>query len=144
MYIKMTIWHKLILLFTVQLFSSQALANCNEICSVERNNCLQSSSQQKNARCDELFGVCTLSCNRQETMSCVFLGFKNHEGIADREKELNDITGGFARVTDEENPHFAGLCRSYNMRCEYVLDWDRTMYSCGGVKRESRRVACCR
>ncbi len=144
MYIKITIWHKLILLFSAYFFSAQALANCNDTCVLERNNCQKSSTQQQNARCVEQFSVCTLSCNRQKTMSCVYLGFKNHDGTADREKELNGITGGFARVTDEKNPHFAGLCRSNNMRCAYVLDWDRAMYSCGGVKREPRRVACCR
>ena len=144
MHIKITIWHKLILLFTVHFFSSQALANCNDTCVLEHSNCQQASTQQQNARCDEQFSVCTLSCNRQKTMSCVYLGFKNHEGTANREKELNEITEGFARVTDEKNPHFAGLCRSNNMRCAYVLDWDRTMYSCGGVQREPARVACCR
>ena len=144
MYLKTTIWYKMILLFTVYLFSSQALADCNDACVLERSNCQQSSTQQQNTRCDEQFDVCTLSCNRQKTMSCVYLGFKNHEGTADREEELNKITGGFARVTEEDYPHFAGLCRSNNMRCEYVLDWDRTMYSCGGEKREPTRVACCR
>jgi hypothetical protein len=144
MYIKITIWHKLILLFMGFFFSAQVLANCIDTCVFERNNCQQTSTQLQNTHCDEQFSVCTLSCNRQQTMSCVYLGFKNHDGTADKEKELNEITGGFARVTDEINPHFAGLCRSNNMRCEYVLEWDRTMLSCGGPKRDPRRVACCR
>ncbi|MCW9014059.1 MAG: hypothetical protein OQL06_09775 [Gammaproteobacteria bacterium] len=142
MHLKITIWYRIILLFTVYLFSSQALASCNNACVLERSNCQQSSAEQ-NTRCDEQFGICTLRCNRHNTMGCVFLGFKNHEGIASREQELNEITGGFVRVTEEDRPNFAGLCRNNNMRCEYVLDWDRTMYSCGGEKREPTRVACC-
>ena len=144
MYLKTTICYKIILLFTVYLFSSQALANCNDTCVLERSNCQQSSTQKQNTHCDEQFSVCTLSCNRDKTIGCVYLGFKNHEGTADKEQELNKITGGFARVTEKDKPHFAGLCRSNNMRCEYVLGWDRTMYSCGGEKREPTRVACCR
>lgn len=143
MYLKITIWHKMILFFTVHLFSSPALADCNDTCVLERSNCQQSSTQQSNTRCEEQFGICKLKCNRQNTMGCVYLGFKNHEGIADREQELNKFTGGFVRVTEENRVNFAGLCHSNNMRCEYVLDWDRTLYSCGGEKREPTRVACC-
>ena len=139
-----TIRRKLVLFLSVFILSSQALADCNEACVLERNSCQQTSSQQQGQRCDERFSVCTLSCKRQETMSCVFLGFKNHEGEADREKELKDVTNGFARVTDEKSQNFAGLCRTNNMKCEYVLGWAGTMYSCGGVKREPGRVACCR
>ena len=144
MYVKITIWHKLILLCALHFFSAQALANCIQTCELEHNKCKQTSTQQQNTRCDEKFSVCTLSCNRQQTMSCVYLGFKNHDGIADKEEELNKITEGFARVTEEKYPHFAGLCRSNNMRCEYVLNWDGKMYTCGGERREPRRVACCR
>lgn len=144
MYVIKTFWHKLILLFVILFFSSQALANCNDTCALEHSRCQQTSTQQQDTRCDEQLSVCTLSCNRQETMSCVYLGFKNHDGTADREKELKEVTGRFARVTDEKSPNFSGLCRSNDMRCEFVLDWDRTMYSCGGEKREPRRVACCR
>ena len=139
-----TFWHKLILAFAVLFFSSQALANCNDACVSEHRSCKQASAQQQDKRCDEQLSVCTLSCNRQETMSCVHIGFKNPEGAADKDKELDEITGGFARVTDEKSLNFAGLCRSIDMRCEYVLNWDKTMFSCGGEKREARRVACCR
>ena len=144
MYIKITIWPRLFLLVAVLIFSSQVFANCADICESERSNCSQASSQQKTPRCDEQFNICVLSCNSEKTKHCVYLGFKNHDGVADREKELKEITGGFARVTEEISPHFAGLCSSTGMKCEYVLDWDRTMYSCGGDKREPRRVACCR
>jgi len=144
MTIKITIWPRLFLLIVALILSSQVLANCTDICESERNNCLQASSQKSSARCDEQFNICTLSCNSEQTRHCVYLGFKNHDGVADKEKELKEITGSFARVTDETNPHFAGLCSSNGMKCEYVLDWDSSMYSCGGEKRESRRVACCR
>ncbi len=144
MYFIKAFWRKLILLFAFLFVSSQALANCADICAVEHSSCQETTTQQKDTRCDEKLSVCTLSCNREETMSCVYLGFKNHEGTADREKELSKITGGFTRVTVDQSPNFSGLCRSNDMRCEYVLDWDRTMYSCGGEKREPRRVACCR
>ena len=144
MYMRAAIWHKLFFLFAVQFFSAQLFANCTDTCESERGNCLMTSKQQENTRCDEQFNVCTLTCNRQDTQGCVYLGFKNHDGAADKEKELREITGGFTRVTEEAKPHFAGLCSSNDMRCEYVLDWNRTMYSCGGDKRYPRRVACCR
>ena len=145
MYKRMTIWHKLFFLFAVQFFSTQAFADCTATCEVERSNCQKTSGQLQSNRCDEQFSVCTLNCNRENTGYCVYLGFKNPEGTADKEAELKEITGGFARVTNEKNqPHFGGLCRSANMRCDYVLGWDRTMYTCGGEKREPRRVACCR
>jgi len=144
MYIKTAIWHKLLFLIAVQLFSSQVLANCSDSCQLERRTCLKNSSYQQNLRCEEQFDICTLSCNRQENLACVYLGFKNHDGIADKEMELKERTGGFARVTEESKSHFSGLCSSNNMRCEYVLNWDGRMYSCGGEKREPRRVACCR
>ena len=137
-------WHKLALLSCGLFISLQALANCNDTCLLDHSSCQKNTAQQQDTHCDEQLSVCTLSCNRHETMSCVYLGFKNHEGTADREKELNEVTGGFARVTDEKSMNFAGLCRSNGKRCEYVLDWDGTMYSCGGAKREPRRVGCCR
>ena len=143
MYLKITIWYKMILFFTVYLFSTQVFADCNDICKLDLKNCQKSSAQNQSTRCEEQFGICSLSCNRDKTMGCVFLGFKNHEGVADREKELKELTGGFVRVTEVNKPHFAGLCRSHNMRCEYVLDWEKTMYTCGGEKREPNRVACC-
>lgn len=144
MNMKVTTWHKLLFLFAVQFISTQALANCTDSCDVERNNCLQASSPQNNARCNEQFNICTLTCNRQKTLGCVYLGFKNHDGVADKEKELKEITGGFARIIEETKPHFSGLCSNNNMRCEYVIDWEGSMYTCGGEKREPRRVACCR
>ena len=143
MYLRIAVWYRIILFFTVYLFSSQVMANCKESCVLERSNCQQSSGKQANTRCDEQYGVCTLSCNREKTMGCVYLGFKNYEGKADREEELKAFTGGFVRVTEKTKPHFAGLCSSQNMRCEYVLGWDKTMYTCGGEKREPTRVACC-
>ena len=136
--------HKLIVLLATFFISSQAHANCSDACVATHSSCLQSSSKTHTSRCDEQLSVCTLSCNRHQTMSCVFLGFKNHEGAADKEMELKKVTGQFARVTDEKSLNFANLCRSSNMRCEYVLEWDGTMFSCGGEKRDPRRVACCR
>jgi hypothetical protein len=144
MHIKTTIWHKLFFLIAVLFFSAPALANCPEACEVERSKCQEASSEDQKARCEEKFNVCTLNCNREETQYCAYLGFKNHDGVADKEKELSEITGGFARVTDEEHPHFAGLCRSNNMKCIYVMEWDKTMLYCGGANRDPRRVACCR
>jgi hypothetical protein len=143
MHSRITLWHKLFFLLAMPLLSAQAYANCPETCALERSQCQQNSGQQ-DTRCEEQFSVCTLNCNREETQYCVYLGFKNHEGTADREKELKELTGGFARVTDEKHPHFAGLCRSNNMRCEFVMEWDKHMYSCGGEVREPNRVACCR
>ncbi len=144
MYVVKTFWHKLIPFFVLLFLSSQAHANCNDTCASEHRRCQQNSSQQKDTRCDEQLSICSLSCNSQETMSCTFIGFKNHEGTADREKELKEITGRFTRVTDKKSLNFAGLCRSNDMRCDYVLNWDGRMYSCGGEKREPRRAACCR
>lgn len=144
MYIITTIWHSFLLLFTVFIFSPHAIASCNDTCMPERKNCQQTSDQPHATHCDEQFNVCVLSCNRQKTMSCVYLGFNNHEGTADREKELGKLTNGFARVTDEKTLNFDGLCRNNDMRCDFVLDWEGTMFSCGGEKREPGRVACCR
>ena len=144
MSIKITIWPRLFFLIAVSFLSSQVMADCTDICDSERSHCSQISSQQKNMRCDERFKICNLSCRREQNKHCVYLGFKNHEGVADKENEIKEMTGGFVRVTEEINPNFAGLCSSNGMKCEYVLDWDKTMYSCGGEKREPRRVACCR
>lgn len=133
-------------LFVVALFSSQfAIAQCGDACSASLQQCKQSATAAQQARCRQQFEICSLKCNRDATQGCVWLAFENHEGVADRDKELGEITGGsFARITHEKHPHFAGLCSSYDMQCEYVLDWDRTMYSCGGDRREATRVACCR
>ena len=144
MHPSISIWHKLFFLVSLPFFSAQALANCPDACEVARSKCQETSNQEQPTRCEEQFNVCTLNCNRQETGSCVYLGFANHEGTADKEKELKELTGGFARVTDEKHPHFAGLCRSNNMQCIYVLKWDTSMFSCGGANRDPGRVACCR
>lgn len=144
MTIKITIWPRYLFLIAVSFFSAQVLANCTDVCEKQRNNCSQVSGQQVSTSCDEQFSICALRCNREQTLYCVYLGFKNYEGVADKENELKQITGGFARVTENETLHFAGLCSSNDMRCEYAIEWDGTMYSCGGGKREPRRVACCR
>ena len=144
MHIYKFIRHKLTLILIIYLFSPLVFAQCSDTCMTEFNNCEQSATEQQKFECMDQFNICKLKCNRSKTHSCVWLAFKNHEGTADREQEIREITGGFARVTHEEHPHFAGLCSSNNMRCEYVLNWDRTMYSCGGQKREATRVACCR
>lgn len=137
-------WYTPVIVIAILLGSPGAFAQCSDDCTALLKSCQQSATGQQESRCQEQFEICKLSCNRDKTQSCVFLAFKNHEGVADKEKELEEITGGFARVTDEKHPHFAGLCSSNNMRCDYVLEWNRTMYSCGGQKREPNRVACCR
>ena len=142
MTITRNLWPRLLLLIALPFFSTQVLANCADVCEQKRSNCIKNTSEQ-NARCDEQNNICKLTCNREQTLSCVYLGFKNHEGVADRENELKELTGGFARVSDEDKPHFAGLCSSHGMKCQYVLNWDKTMYSCGGEQREPTRVACC-
>ncbi|MCW8855317.1 MAG: hypothetical protein OQK72_11485 [Gammaproteobacteria bacterium] len=144
MTIKITIGRQLLFFMAVSFFSSQALANCADTCESVRSSCLQTSSQQKNTACEEQFNICNLSCNRDNTLHCVYLGFKNYEGDANKENELQELTGGFARVTGGDKPHFGGLCSSHGMKCEYSISWDKTMYTCGGGKREPRRVACCR
>ena len=137
-------WYTPVFVIAILLGSSGAFAQCTNDCTASLKSCQQSASGQQKSRCEEEFEICKLKCNRDKTQSCVYLAFKNHEGVADKEKELEEITGGFARVTDEKHPHFAGLCSSNNMRCDYVLKWNRTMLSCGGQKREPNRVACCR
>ncbi|MDH5473080.1 MAG: hypothetical protein OEY61_09510 [Gammaproteobacteria bacterium] len=144
MSIKITIWPRIFFLISLSFFSSQAWANCTDVCENERNDCSKTASQQHISACDEQFNICNLSCKREQTKYCVYLGFKNYDGVADKENELKEIVGDFSRVTEERHPNFAGLCRSNDMKCEYVLDWDGTMYSCGGEIREPRRVACCR
>lgn len=144
MSIKISVWFRIVFLVVVSLFSFQAQANCTDACEVARSNCSQDSNKQNNAACEEQFNICTLSCNRDNTKHCVYLGFKNYEGEANKESELQEITGGFARVTAGDKPHFGGLCSSHGLKCEYSLGWDKTMYTCGGGKREPRRVACCR
>lgn len=144
MHIYKFIRYKLVFILTIYLFSPLVFAECSDTCMTMRNNCEQSATEQQKQQCLDQFNVCKLKCNRSKTQSCVFLAFKNHEGTANREQELKEITGGFARVTHKEHPHFAGLCSSNNMRCDYVLDWDRTMYTCGGEQHRATRVACCR
>lgn len=139
-----TSWYKPVFIIVTLLCSHNLFAECSDDCSASLKSCQQSASGQQNSACQEQFEICNLICNRDQTQSCVFLAFKNHEGVADKEKELEEITGGFARVTEEQYPHFAGLCSNNNMRCDYVLEWNQTMYSCGGSKRDPNRVACCR
>ena len=145
MHVKTTIWQKLFFLFVVQLLSAQAFADCSTACEVEYSNCQKAAtSQEQKNRCSEQSSVCTLSCNRDKTMYCTYLGFKDHDGIADKEKELEEVTGGFARVTSDGRPHFGDLCISNNMKCDHVLGWNKSLHYCGGEIREPRRVACCR
>lgn len=141
---KANTWHQLIFLFAALFFSAQALADCPDTCAQKRSQCEEASSPDQKFRCEEKFNVCNLSCNREQTQYCVYVGFTNHEGTADKEKELKELTGAFTRVTEDEFPHFAGLCRNLEMRCDYTMAWDKTQFSCGGEKREPNRVACCR
>ncbi len=145
MHVKTIIWKKLFFLFVVQFLSAQAFADCPTACEVEHSNCQKAAtSQEQKNRCSEQSSVCTLTCNRDKTMYCTYLGFKDHDGIADKEKELEEVTGGFARVTSDGRPHFGGLCISNNMKCDHVLSWKKSLHYCGGEIREPRRVACCR
>ncbi len=145
MHIKTITWQKLFFLFVVQMLSAQAFADCPTVCEVEHRDCQKSAtSQEQKNRCSEQSSICTLTCNRDKTMYCTYLGFKDHEWVADKEKELEEVTGGFARVTSDGRPHFGGLCNSNNMKCDHVLGWNKKLYYCGGEIRQPRRVACCR
>lgn len=145
MHLKTNILKTLFIFFGLTLLSTQVFADCLNACTTEHNNCLKTATNetQKN-RCEELSNVCNLNCNRDKTMYCTYLGFKDHDGKADKEKELEEITGGFTRVTSDGRPHFGGLCSHHNLKCNHVIAWDKQMYMCGGDKREPRRVACCR
>ena len=140
-----TIGQKLFFLFAVQIFSAQAFAGCSAACEVELSNCqkVATSPEQKN-RCSEQSSICALNCNRENTMYCTYLGFKDHDGLADKEKELEEATGGFARVTSDGRPHFGGLCSSHNLKCDHVLGWNKKLFYCGGFIKHPHRVACCR
>lgn len=139
------LWQKLFFLFVVQIFSAQAFADCSTACEVELSNCQKAATNQaQKNRCSEQSAVCALNCNRADTMYCTYLGFKDHDGVADKEKELAEVTKGFARVTSDGRPHFGGLCSSNNLKCDHVLGWNKSMYFCGGEVRHPNRVACCR
>ena len=136
--------YKLTFIVVALLCAPAAFATCSDGCSALLQSCEQSAAEQQRSICQERFEICKLKCNRAKTQGCVWLAFKNYDGVANRERELTEITNGFARITHEAHPHFAGLCSSNSLRCDYVLDWDQTMYSCGGQRREATRVACCR
>lgn len=144
---KTTTWQKLIFLFMLQFLSTQAFANdnCTTACEVELNNCQKAAvSQKQKNRCSEESSVCALNCNRDKTMYCTYLGFKDYDGKLYREKELAEATGGYARVTSDGRPHFGGLCSSFNLKCDHVIDWNKKIYYCGGELKEPGRVGCCR
>lgn len=145
MNLKTAVGLNLLFLFAAQLFSTQAFADCSAACERELSSCQSgaTSPEQKN-RCSEQSAICGLNCNRDQTMYCTYLGFKDHDGVADKDQELKEVTGAFARITSDGRPHFGGLCSSNNLKCDHVLGWDRKMYYCGGEVREPRRVACCR
>ena len=145
MYVKTIIGQKLFFLFVMQFLSAPAFADCPTACKVEHSNCQEAAtSQEQKNRCSEQSSICSLNCNREKTMYCTYLGFKDHDGIADKEKELEEVTGGFARVTSDGRLHFGGLCLSNNMKCDHVLGWNKSLHYCGGEIRNPRRVACCR
>ena len=145
MHNKITIWQKLLFLVIAQILSIQAFADCAAGCEQAYSSCQKAATNEvQMSRCIEQSAICALTCNRENTMYCTYLGFKDHEGVADKEKELEAITGGFARVSSDERPHFGGLCSSNKMTCDHVQGWDKKLYYCGGEVRHPRRVACCR
>ena len=147
MHMNTIILKKLFFLFVVQFLSLQAFADqgCTTACELEHSNCQKvATSQEQKNRCNEQSSICSLNCNRDKTMYCTYLGFKDHDGVADKEKELQEVTGGFARVTSDGRTHLGALCLSNNMKCDHVLSWENTLHYCGGEVRNPRRVACCR